>query len=123
MSETSSNNIFKGYDHYELESKVFKYREFINSEGDTQYHLVTNETPFYPEGGGQIGDTGEIISNSASIAVKNTFRDGEDIIHLVDNLPIELGDSLLMKIDKNRRLSIQRNHTSTHLLQFALKKH
>ena len=122
VSETSSNNIFKGYDHYELESKVFKYREFINSEGDTQYHLVTNETPFYPEGGGQIGDTGEIISNSASIAVKNTFRDGEDIIHLVDNLPIELGDSLLMKIDKNRRVSIQRNHTSTHLLQFALKK-
>ena len=122
VSETSSNNIFKGYDHYELESKVFKYRECINSEGDTQYHLVTNETPFYPEGGGQIGDTGEIISNSASIAVKNTFRDGEDIIHLVDNLPIELGDSLLMKIDKNRRLSIQRNHTSTHLLQFALKK-
>jgi len=122
VSETSSNNIFKGYDHYELESKVFKYRECVNSEGDTQYHLVTNETPFYPEGGGQIGDTGEIISNSASIAVKNTFRDGEDIIHLVDNLPIELGDSLLMKIDKNRRLSIQRNHTSTHLLQFALKK-
>ena len=122
VSETSSNNIFKGYDHYELESKVFKYRECINSEGDTQYHLVTNQTPFYPEGGGQIGDTGEIISNSASIAVKNTFRDGEDIIHLVDNLPIELGDSLLMKIDKNRRLSIQRNHTSTHLLQFALKK-
>ena len=122
VSETSSNNIFKGYDHYELESKVFKYREFINSEGDTQYHLVTNETPFYPEGGGQIGDTGEIISNSSSVTVKNTFRDGEDIIHLVDNLPIELGDTLLMKIDKNRRVSIQRNHTSTHLLQFALKK-
>ena len=122
VSETSSNNIFKGYDHYELESKVFKYRECINSEGDTQYHLVTNETPFYPEGGGQIGDTGEIISNSASVTVKNTFRDGEDIIHLVDNLPIELGDTLLMKIDKNRRVSIQRNHTSTHLLQFALKK-
>ena len=122
VSETSSNNIFKGYDHYELESKVFKYRESINSEGDTQYHLVTNETPFYPEGGGQIGDTGEIISNSSSVTVKNTFRDGEDIIHLVDNLPIELGDTLLMKIDKNRRVSIQRNHTSTHLLQFALKK-
>ena len=122
VSETSSNNIFKGYDHYELESKVFKYRECINSEGDTQYHLVTNETPFYPEGGGQIGDTGEIISNSSSVTVKNTFRDGEDIIHLVDNLPIELGDTLLMKIDKNRRVSIQRNHTSTHLLQFALKK-
>ena len=122
VSETSSNNIFKGYDHYELESKVFKYRECINSEGDTQYHLVTNETPFYPEGGGQIGDIGEIISNSSSVTVKNTFRDGEDIIHLVDNLPIELGDTLLMKIDKNRRVSIQRNHTSTHLLQFALKK-
>ena len=122
VGETSSNNIFKGYDHYELESKVFKYRESINSEGDTQYHLVTNETPFYPEGGGQIGDTGEIISNSSSVTVKNTFRDGEDIIHLVDNLPIELGDTLLMKIDKNRRVSIQRNHTSTHLLQFALKK-
>ena len=122
VSETSSNNIFKGYDHYELESKVFKYRESINSEGDIQYHLVTNETPFYPEGGGQIGDTGEIISNSSSVTVKNTFRDGEDIIHLVDNLPIELGDTLLMKIDKNRRVSIQRNHPSTHLLQFALKK-
>ena len=122
VNESSSINVFKGYDDYELETKVFKYRECITSEGETQYHLVTNETPFYPEGGGQIGDTGEIISNSASIAVKNTFRDGEDIIHLVDNLPIELGDSLLMKIDKNRRLSIQRNHTSTHLLQFALKK-
>ena len=122
VSETSSNNIFKGYDHYELESKVFKYREFINSEGDTQYHLVTNETPFYPEGGGQIGDTGEIISNSETLIVKNTFREGEDIIHLVDNLPINIEESILMKIDKDRRVSIQRNHTSTHLLQFALKE-
>ena len=122
VNETSSKNIFKGYDHYELESKVFKYRECITSEGETKYHLVTNETPFYPEGGGQIGDTGEIISNSVTLEVKNTFREGEDIIHLVDNLPINLEKSILMKIDKERRASIQRNHTSTHLLQFALKK-
>jgi alanyl-tRNA synthetase len=122
VSENSSTNVFKGYDHYELETKVFKYRECITSEGETQYHLVTNETPFYPEGGGQIGDTGEIISNSMTITVKDTFREGEDIIHLVDNLPNKLEESILMKIDKDRRSSIQRNHTSTHLLQFALKK-
>jgi len=122
ISENSSTNVFKGYDHYELETKVFKYRESITNEGETQYHLVTNETPFYPEGGGQIGDTGEIISNSMTITVKDTFREGEDIIHLVDNLPNKLEESILMKIDKDRRSSIQRNHTSTHLLQFALKK-
>ena len=122
VNESSSINVFKGYDDYELETKVFKYRECITSEGETQYHLVTNETPFYPEGGGQIGDTGEIISNSVTIAVKNTFREGEDIIHLVDDLPDKLDESLLMKINKDRRVSIQKNHTSTHLLQFALKK-
>ena len=122
VNESSSINVFKGYDDYELETKVFKYRECITSEGETQYHLVTNETPFYPEGGGQIGDTGEIISNSVTIAVKNTFREGEDIIHLVDDIPDKLDESLLMKINKDRRVSIQKNHTSTHLLQFALKK-
>ena len=122
VNESSSINVFKGYDDYELETKVFKYRECITSEGETQYHLVTNETPFYPEGGGQIGDTGEIISNSVTIAVKNTFREAEDIIHLVDDLPDKLDESLLMKINKDRRVSIQKNHTSTHLLQFALKK-
>ena len=122
VNESSSINLFKGYDDYELETKVFKYRECITTEGETQYHLVTNETPFYPEGGGQIGDTGEIISNSVTIAVKNTFREAEDIIHLVDDLPDKLDESLLMKINKDRRVSIQKNHTSTHLLQFALKK-
>ena len=123
VNESSSINLFKGYDDYELETKVFKYRECITTEGETQYHLVTNETPFYPEGGGQIGDTGEIISNSVTIAVKNTFREAEDIIHLVDDLPDKLDESLLMKINKDRRVSIQKNHTSTHLLQFALKKY
>ena len=122
VSENSSSNVFKGYDHYELETKVIKYRECITSQGETQYHIVTNETPFYPEGGGQIGDTGEIISNSATIIVKNTFKEGKDIIHLVDNLPNKIEESLVMKIDKDRRVSIQKNHTSTHLLQFALKK-
>ena len=122
LAETKSANIFKGYDLSELETKVFKYRECITSEGETQYHLVTNETPFYPEGGGQIGDTGQIISNSKILTVKNTFREGEDIIHLVDNLPINIEESVLMKIDKDRRVSIQRNHTSTHLLQYALKE-
>ena len=122
VNESLSINVFKGYDDYELETKVFKYRECITTEGETQYHLVTNETPFYPEGGGQIGDTGEIISNSVTIAVKNTFREAEDIIHLVDDLPDKLDESLLMKINKDRRVSIQKNHTSTHLLQFALKK-
>ena len=122
LADTKSASIFKGYDLYELETKVFKYRECINSEGEAQYHLVANETPFYPEGGGQIGDTGEIISNSETLIVKNTFREGEDIIHLVDNLPINIEESVLMKIDKDRRVSIQRNHTSTHLLQFALKE-
>ena len=122
LAETKSANIFKGYDLYELETKVFKYREFLTSDGETQYHLVTNETPFYPEGGGQIGDTGQIISNSKILTVKNTFREGEDIIHLVDNLPINIEESVLMKIDKDRRVSIQRNHTSTHLLQYALKE-
>ena len=122
VNESSSINVFKGYDDYELETKVFKYRECITSEEETQYHIVTNETPFYPEGGGQIGDTGEIISNSVTIAVKNTFREGEDIIHLVDDIPEKLDESLVMKINKDRRVSIKKNHTSTHLLQFALKK-
>ncbi len=113
---------FVGYDTLEVTVKLTRYRKVTTKKGGDQYQLVFNMTPFYPEGGGQVGDKGYIeTANGDVIYILDTKKENNVIIHYAKNLPQHLGDSLTAVVDKEfRRLSAS-NHTATHLLHQALR--
>ena len=121
INENLSSSIFLGYDLNETDGKIIKYRECKTDQVNINYHIVTDKTPFYPEGGGQIGDIGQILSGDNKIQIINTFKDAGEIIHVTSTLPKDLKSLIKLKIDKNRRALIESNHTSTHLLHQALR--
>jgi alanyl-tRNA synthetase len=104
---------FVGYDKLDSESKV------IAQENDL---IVLDQTPFYGEAGGQVGDTGKIIYNNYLIDVIDTQREGDLIIHKVGELDFDLMDKTVKAVvDKLRRKAIMRNHSATHILHKALR--
>lgn len=121
IDDESSSSFFLGYDMSEVDGKIIKYRESKTDQEKISYQIVTNKTPFYPQGGGQIGDIGQIISGDNKIQIKNTFKDTGEIIHETNELPADIKLPVKLKIDKNRRSLIESNHTSTHLLHQALR--
>jgi alanyl-tRNA synthetase len=121
IDDESSSSMFLGYDVSEIDGKIIKYRESKTDQDKISYQIVTNKTPFYPQGGGQIGDIGQIISGDNTIQIKNTFKDTGEIIHETTELPADIQSPVKLKIDKNRRSLIESNHTSTHLLHQALR--
>ncbi|MDG1338071.1 MAG: alanine--tRNA ligase [Flavobacteriaceae bacterium] len=121
IDDKSSSSMFLGYDMSEIDGKIIKYRESKTDQNNIIFHIVTDKTSFYPEGGGQIGDIGHIISGDSKIKIKNTFKDTGEIIHETTELPDDIQSLLKLKIDKNRRSLIESNHTSTHLLHQALR--
>ncbi|MDC1034672.1 alanine--tRNA ligase [Flavobacteriaceae bacterium] len=121
VDDESSSSTFLGYDMSEIDGRIIKYRESKTDQDNISYHIVTDKTSFYPEGGGQIGDIGQIISGDSEIQIKNTFKDTGEIIHETNELPDDIQSPVKLKIDKNRRSLIESNHTSTHLLHQALR--
>ena len=121
VNDKSSSSMFLGYDMSEIDGRIIKYRESKTDQDNISYHIVTDKTSFYPEGGGQIGDIGQIISGDSEIQIKNTFKDTGEIIHETNELPDDIQSPVKLKIDKNRRSLIESNHTSTHLLHQALR--
>ena len=121
INDKITSSVFKGYDLNEVDAKICKYREAKSEDGSISYHIVTSVTSFYPEGGGQIGDTGKLISSADKIQVIDTFKDSGDIIHLTKNLPSNLETQVKLKITNDRRSLIEANHTATHLLHQALR--
>jgi alanyl-tRNA synthetase len=93
-------------------------------EAPTGSYIITDQTPFYAEMGGQLGDTGEMIINGALLPVLNTFKDETGkVLHQVDASKIKdvvQGTDVLLTVDLKRRFAIQRHHTATHLLNWAL---
>ena len=113
---------FVGYDMHKVEKTfVVKYRE-VNQKGKNVFQIVLQKTPFYPEGGGQVGDTGIILFGDENIRVENTIKENDLIIHIVSKLPENIEGYVTAIIDSKRRELIENNHTATHLLQAALKK-
>ncbi len=113
---------FVGYDNHKVEeTHIIKYRR-IKQKNKYIYQIVLQKTPFYAEGGGQVGDTGLLIFKNEKIRVENTIKENDLTIHLVDKLPQYPESCLKAIIDTRRRLLIENNHTATHLLQAALKK-
>ena len=111
---------FVGYKNLETEVKITRYRE-VTSKAGKQYQLVFNLTPFYPEGGGQVGDTGTISSPSESINIVDTKKENKLIVHFSDELPNDVNAKFSAKVNAIDRKASARNHTATHLLHESLR--
>ncbi|MCI1187596.1 alanine--tRNA ligase [Hymenobacter sp. DH14] len=121
VTETDAPNVFVGYDQDEATARLLRYRK-IDKKGKTEYQLVFDQTPFYAESGGQIGDTGYLESPLSKVRVIDTKKENDLIIHTTLELPQELTEEFLARPDAARRALIKNNHTATHLLQAALRE-
>ncbi|AMR26240.1 alanine--tRNA ligase [Hymenobacter psoromatis] len=121
VTEHDAPNEFVGYDHDEATARLLRYRK-IDKKGKTEYQLVLDQTPFYAESGGQIGDTGYLESDFDKLRVIDTKKENDLIIHTTLSLPLELTAALRARPDVARRTLIRNNHTATHLLQAALRQ-
>ena len=111
---------FIGYEEDNSLSQIIMYRK-VSEDENTNFHLVFDRTPFYPESGGQVGDKGVIYDGNEKIKVLDTFKENDLVIHLAEKLPSSLDDKIKIEIDKNRREFISKNHSATHLLHSALR--
>ncbi len=111
---------FVGYDALSSETNLLKYRK-VEAKGQTSYQAVLENTPFYAESGGQVGDTGVIRIGSSEIKVSNTKKENDLIIHTIDALPTDIQPAVTAFVDGDRRKEITKHHTLTHLLHAALR--
>ncbi len=111
---------FIGYEEDNSLSQIIMYRK-VSEDENTNFHVVFDKTPFYPESGGQVGDKGLIYDGNEKIRVLDTFKENDLVIHLAEKLPSSLDDKIKIEIDKNRREFISKNHSATHLLHSALR--
>ena len=113
---------FVGYDSVESDARIVKYRT-VTAKNKEQIQIVLDTTPFYAEMGGEVGDTGELCAaDGERLQVLNTIKENGLAIHLVDHLPSDPTADFRAKVDVERRINIQNNHSATHLLHFALRK-
>ena len=111
---------FVGYETLFQETTLLKYRK-VEAKGQSSHQVVLENTPFYAESGGQVGDTGLIQLGSAEIKVINTKKENDLIIHTVEALPEIVSASVRASVDADRRKEITKHHTLTHLLHAALR--
>ncbi|QES89980.1 alanine--tRNA ligase [Rhizosphaericola mali] len=112
---------FVGYGDPVVDTKVIKYRN-VKAKGKDQYQIVLEQTPFYAEMGGQVGDTGILDFDGEKIAVLDTKKENDLIVHYTKTLPANIEATLTARIDVERRLKIMYNHSATHLLHAALRE-
>ena len=112
---------FVGYDYTEYECHILRYRK-VTQKKNTYYELVLDHTPFYGEMGGQVGDTGVLVSEEETVEVIDTKRENEQSVHIVKQLPKNLEADFMACVDIDRRNGSAANHTATHLLDYALKQ-
>ena len=112
---------FVGYDKTENEVKITRYRKVENKDGEF-YQIVLNETPFYPEGGGQVGDKGTLENNEGTFEVLETKKENGLVISLIKDLPQNISGTFTAKVNISERKNTQANHSVTHLLHEALRE-
>ncbi len=113
---------FVGYDYLQARTQILRYRK-VSSKGKEQYQLVLSVTPFYAEGGGQVGDSGVLVANNGEeIYILDTKKENGIIVHFVDKLPSILEGEFKAVVNKAKRIDTENNHSATHLLHAALKQ-
>ncbi len=117
----SDKEAFVGYDHTKNQVQITRYRKVDSKKEGQLYQIVLDSTPFYPEGGGQVGDTGKLISENESIAVLDTKKENNLILHFTKKLPKDVQATFTAEVDVTLRKKTSKNHTATHLLHQALR--
>ena len=112
---------FVGYDVLESETYITRYRKVENKDGEF-FQVVLSNSPFYPEGGGQIGDKGKLENAVESFEVLETKKENGLIISLINGLPKDAGAVFYAKVNASERKNSQANHSVTHLLHEALRE-
>ena len=120
LAENGSSK-FIGYHTFETESKILKYRK-TKIQGKESFQIILDNTPFYAESGGQVGDTGVLIFDNEKIPVVNTRKENDLIIHFIEKLPANIDAKVIAKIDLEKRMRTAIHHSATHLLHAALRK-
>lgn len=118
-----SEEEFVGYDSLEANVKLTRYRKVVSKKDGEMYQLVFNLTPFYPEGGGQVGDKGYLEDAHGDVVyILDTKKESNVIIHFAKNLPKHITESFKAVVDAKQRNRTESNHTATHLLHQALRE-
>jgi alanyl-tRNA synthetase len=113
---------FIGYDYLEASIKITRYRKVSSKKDGDMYQLVFNMTPFYPEGGGQVGDKGYLeVSNGNVVYIVDTKKENNLILHFTKDLPKDPSQNFKVVVDEKQRFRTMCNHTATHLLHQALR--
>ena len=116
---------FVGYDQLSEQCRILRYRE-VTAKNKKFYQIVLDRTPFYPEGGGQVGDKGTLRAEGGSddqiVSVFDTKKENNLIVHFVNELPVDPKAHFTAQVNGGKRHDTQRNHTATHLLHEALRE-
>ena len=111
---------FVGYDSLETKAKIVKYRK-VSGKGKELYQIVLDNTPFYAESGGQVGDSGQLTIGNMQLAIVDTKKENDLIIHFAETIPTDLSGELTATVDATRRKLITVHHSVTHLMHAALR--
>ncbi|MFZ9386478.1 MAG: alanine--tRNA ligase [Chitinophagaceae bacterium] len=115
------SNRFVGYDYLETETAVLKFRK-VKAKGKESFQLVLEETPFYAESGGQVGDRGVLYINDEEVYITDTKKDNDLIIHFAEKLPPDITGPVKARVDPGIRKNTALHHSATHLLHAALRQ-
>jgi len=113
---------FVGYDTLESQAKITRFRKTESKKDGILYQIVLDKTPFYPEGGGQVGDKGFFINNNETIAIIDTKKENNLILHFTKQFPKDLNQIFTAKVNEKLRFDAQKNHSATHLLHYSLRE-
>ena len=115
---------FVGYDCYNVETKILRYRK-VKQKNKEFYQIVLEKTPFYAESGGQVGDSGTLVScqcNDSVVEIFDTKKENNLIIHLSNSIPQDINQIFVAQIDVEKRKAVAQNHSATHILHEALRE-
>lgn len=117
----ADQTLFLGYESFEAEAQVLKFRK-VKTQKETYFQIVLDQTPFYAESGGQVGDRGTLEGGDEKIFIGDTQKENDLIVHITDKLPADLSVNFLARVDTEKRRMTMNHHSATHLMHAALKQ-